>query len=38
MKIYYKNKLGVTSTVKLESNNTIEEFARVIQDHGVIKK
>ena len=37
IKIYIKNKFGITSTVELETNNTIEEFATVIQDHGVIK-
>ena len=38
MKVYFKNKLGVTSTVELEKNNTIEEFVSKIQDYGGIEK
>ena len=30
MKVYFKNKLGITSTVELEKNNTIEEFVSKI--------
>ena len=30
MKVYFKNKLGVTSTVKLENNYTTEKFVREI--------
>ena len=36
MKVYFKNKLGVTTTVELEKNNTIEEFVSKIQDNGGI--
>ena len=35
MKVYFKNKFGVISTVELEKNNTIEEL---IQDNGGIEK
>ena len=38
MKVYLKNKLGVTSTVELEKNNTIEEFVSKIQDYCGIEK
>ena len=38
MKVYFKNKLGVTSTVELEKKNTIEEFASKTQDNGGIEK
>ena len=38
MEVYFKNKLGVTSTVALEKNNTIEEFNNKIQDNGGIEK
>ena len=38
MKVYFKNKLGVTTTVELEKNNTIEEFVSKIQDNGGIEK
>ena len=38
MEVYFKNKLGVTSTVELEKNNTIEEFINKIQDNGGIEK
>ena len=38
MKVYFKNKLGVISTVELEKKNTIEEFVRKIQDNGGIEK
>ena len=38
MKVYFKNKLGVTSTVELEKNNAIEEFVNKIQDYGDIEK
>ena len=34
MKVYFKNKLGVISTVELEKKNTIEEFVSKIQDNG----
>ena len=34
MKVYFKNKLGVNSTVELEKNNTMEEFVSKIQDYG----
>ena len=37
MKVYFKNKLGVISTVKLEKKNTIEEFVSKIQDNGGIE-
>ena len=33
MKVYFKNKLGVISTAKLEKKNTIEEFVSKIQDN-----
>ena len=35
MKVYFKNKFGVISTVELEKSNTIEEL---IQDNGGIEK
>ena len=38
MKVYFKNKLGVISTVELEKKNTIEEFVSKIQDNGGIEK
>ena len=38
MKVYFKNKLGVMTTVELEKNNTIEEFVSKIQDNGGIEK
>ena len=38
MKVYFKNKLGVTSTVELEKNITIEKFVCKIQDYGGIEK
>ena len=38
MKVYFKNKLGVVSTVELEKKNTIEEFVSNIQDNGGIEK
>ena len=38
MKVYFKNKLGVTSTVELEKNNMNEEFVSKIQDNGGIEK
>ena len=38
MKVYFKNKLGVTSTVELEKNNTNEEFVSKIQDYCGIEK
>ena len=38
MKVYFKNHLGVTSTVKLEKLNMIEEFDSKIQDNGGIEK
>ena len=38
MKVYFKNKLGITSTVELEKNDTIEEFFSKIQDNGGIEK
>ena len=38
MKVYFKNELGVTSTVELEKNNTIEEFVSKIQEYGGIEK
>ena len=38
MKVYFKNKLGITSAVELEKNNTIEECVSEIQDNGGIEK
>ena len=38
MKVCFKNKLGVVSTVELEKSNTIEEFVSKIQDNGGIEK
>ena len=38
MKVYFKNKLGVISTVELVKNDTIEEFVCKIQDNGGIEK
>lgn len=38
MKVYFKNKLGVISTVELVKNDTIEEFVCKIQDNGDIEK
>ena len=38
MKVYFKNKLGIISTVELEQENTIEEFVSKIQDNGGIEK
>ena len=38
MKVYFKNKLGVISTVELEKKNTIEEFVSKIQDNGGTEK
>ena len=38
MKVYFKNKLGVISTVELEKNNTIEELFSKIQDYGGTEK
>ena len=38
MKVYFKNKLGVSFTVKLEKNKTIEDFVIKIQDDGGIEK
>ena len=38
MTLCFKNKLGVISTVELERNSTIEEFANRIQDNGGIEK
>ena len=38
MKVYFKNKLGVISTVELEKNSRIEEFVSKIQDSGGIEK
>ena len=38
MKVYFKNKLGVISTVDLEKNNTNQEFDSKIQDNSVTKK
>ena len=38
MTLCFKNKLVVISTVELERNSTIEEFANRIQDNGGIEK
>ena len=38
MKVCFKNKLGVVSTVELEKSNTIEGFVSKIQDNGGIEK
>ena len=38
MKVYFKNKLGITSTVELEKSDTIEEFVSKIQDNGGTEK
>ena len=38
MKVYFKNKLCVISTVELEKKNTIEEFVSKIQDNSGIEK
>ena len=38
MKVYFKNKLGITSAVELEKNDTIEECVSEIQDNGGIEK
>ena len=38
MKVYFRNKLAVISTVELEKKNTIEEFVSKIQDNGGIEK
>ena len=38
MKVYFKNKLSVISTVELEKNNTIEQFVSKIQENGGIEK
>ena len=38
MKVYFKNKLGVTSTVKLENNYTTEKFVREIQGQDIVEK
>ena len=38
MIVYFKSKLGVTSTVKLEKNNTTEQFVSKIQDNGGMEK
>ena len=38
MKVYFKNKVDVISTVELETKNTIEEFVCKIQDNGGIEK
>ena len=38
MKVYFKNKLDITSTVELEKNDTIEKFVSKIQDNGGIEK
>ena len=38
MKFYFKHKLGVTSTVELEKNNTIKECVQKIQDNSGIEK
>ena len=34
MKVYFKNKLSIISTVELEKEYTIEEFVSKIQDNG----
>ena len=36
--VYFKSKVGVTSTVKLEKNNTTEQFVSKIQDNGGMEK
>ena len=38
MNVYFKNKLGITSTVELEKSDTIEEFVSKIQDNGGTEK
>ena len=44
IKVYFTDKLSVTSTVKLEknmvneSNNMVDEFDRELQDHGDVEK
>ena len=38
MKVYFKSKLGITSTVELEKSDTIEEFVSKIQDNGGTEK
>ena len=38
MKVYFKNKLGVSFTVELEKNKTIEDIVIKIQDDGGIEK
>ena len=38
MKVYFRNKLAVISTVELDKKNTIEEFVSKIQDNDGIEK
>ena len=38
MKVYFKNKLGVSFTVELEKNKTIKDFVIKIQDDRGIEK
>ena len=38
MKVYFKNRLGITSTIGLEKNDTIKEFVSKIQHNGGIEK
>ena len=38
MKVYFKNKLGIISTVELEKKYTIEEFVSKIQDNGGVER
>ena len=38
MKVYFKNKLGVSFRVELEKNKTIEDFVIKIQDDRGIEK
>ena len=38
MKVYFKNKLCITSTVELKKNTKIGEFVSKIQDNGGIEK
>ena len=38
MKVYFDNKLGITSTVKLGKNNMVDQFDRELQHYGGIEK
>ena len=38
MKVYFKNKLSIISTVELEKEYTIEEFVSKIQDNGGVER